>query len=231
MATYNGAAYVREQIESILSQLGKFDELLIADDASTDDTVQVIRQIQDERIHFLGSHRYGSPVLNFERVLRQASGQYIFLADQDDIWTPNKLAVVLPLLQHHDLVLTDCTLVDQHNVLLKPSFFALRGSKPGFWHNLRRNSYMGCCMAFRRDLLQYALPFPTHIHMHDWWIGLLAETRGRVVFEPQPLLRYRRHGTNASPTGETTYSLWQQISNRLWMVWCIALRLLATTQQ
>lgn len=231
MATYNGATYVREQIESILNQLSESDELLIADDASTDDTVQIIKQIQDERIHFLGSHRYGSPVLNFEQVLRQATGQYIFLADQDDIWSPNKLAVVLPFLQHHDLVLTDCSLVDQHNVLLKPSFFALRGSQPGFWYNLRRNSYMGCCMGFRCDLLRYALPFPSHIHMHDWWIGLLAEARGRVLFVPQPLLRYRRHGTNASPTGETTYSLWRQISNRAWMGWSVARRLLATTQQ
>ena len=231
MATYNGAAYIDEQIESILNQLDATDELIIADDASTDNTVPIIQQRQDPRIRFLGSRRVGSPVLNFEYALRHASGQYIFLADQDDIWAANKMATVLPLLEQHDLVLTDCTLVDQYNVLLKPSFFALRGSKSGFWYNLRRNSYMGCCMAFRRELLEYAMPFPAHIHMHDWWIGLIAEVRGRVYFLPQPLLRYRRHSANASPTGATTYSLWQQLVNRVWMGWAVAQRLLTTTQR
>lgn len=225
MATHNGASYVRQQIQSILDQLSPFDELIISDDLSTDDTVVLVNHITDPRIRFLGSQHYGSPVLNFENALRYATGQYIFLADQDDVWAPNKLVVVLPLLQQYDLVLTDCELIDQHGKLLNPSFFSMRGSRPGFWHNMRRNSYMGCCMAFRRDLLTYALPFPSHIHMHDWWIGLMAEVCGRVVFVRQPLLKYRRHGANASPTGGTGYSLWRQIYNRFWMGWSIARRL------
>lgn len=230
MATYNGVTYVKEQVESILNQLGVLDELIISDDSSTDDTVLLISQMTDPRIRFLGSLHYGSPVLNFENALRHATGQYIFLADQDDIWAPNKLAVVLPLLQQYDLVLTDCELVDKDGKLLHPSFFALRGSKPGFWYNMRRNSYMGCCMAFRRELLAQALPFPVRIHMHDWWIGLLAEVRGQVFFVRQPLLKYRRHGANASPTGEVGYSLWRQVYNRAWMAWSIVRRLAVTTQ-
>jgi len=227
MATHNGSAYLNEQVDSILKQLDINDELVISDDSSTDDTVTLIKQITDPRVRFLGSQYYGSPTLNFEYALTQASGDYIFLADQDDVWEPNKMAVVLPLLKKYELVLTDCQLVDQDGSKIKPSFFALRKSRPGFWYNLRRNSYMGCCMAFRSTLLTHALPFPSHIHMHDWWIGLLAEARGQVHFISQPLLQYRRHGSNASPTGESTYPLWQQIYNRLWMGWAVMRRLAA----
>ena len=227
MATHNGASYIIEQIESILDQLSPNDELVISDDASTDDTVQIIRQLKDARVKYVGSQFYGSPSLNFENALQNASGQYIFLADQDDIWASNKIEVVLPFLQNYDLVLTDCELMDKGGDLIYPSFFEIRGSKAGFWNNLRKNSYMGCCMAFRRESLLYALPFPADIHMHDWWIGLLVEARGRVFFLRQPLMRYRRHGANASPTGEgTNYSLWKQISNRTMMIILIAHRLL-----
>ena len=229
MATYNGATYLLTQIESILSQLAEGDELLIADDGSTDGTLAILQQIQEVRVRFLGSQRLGSPLLTFERALRQAKGSYIFLADQDDVWVPNKLELVLPLLDRYDLVLTDCEVVNQQGVMIHPSFFAIRGSRPGFWYNLRRNSYMGCCMAFRRDVLDYALPFPPYIHMHDWWIGLLTEARGRVFFVPQPLLQYRRHGANASPTGEGGFSFWHQLVNRVTMGWAVIHRLVTTS--
>ena len=84
------------------------------------------------------------------------------------------------------------------------SFFSYKGCKPGILNNIVKNSYMGCAMAFRKELLQYVLPFPQKIPMHDQWIGLVAEKKGKVVFLPKQLLKYRRHGENATDMRHST---------------------------
>lgn len=203
MATYNGAEFVGEQIGSILEQLGDNDELVISDDGSTDNTVAVISSIDDGRIRLAPSQRYGSYVRNFENALQHATGDIIFLSDQDDVWYPTKVKDVVAALEINDLVLHDCRVVDQSGTVLHESFFESRNSRPGFWRNLWKNPYMGCCMAFRRSVLDYCLPFPKYIDYHDWWIGLMVELRGKAYFYDKPLLNYRRHGNNISPTGQT----------------------------
>ena len=226
MATYNGELYVGEQISSILAQLGPNDEIIVSDDASVDSTLAIIRSFKDPRISIIQGPAIGSAMKNFESALCCANGKYIFLCDQDDTWLPDKIQRVTTLLTEHDLVLTDCKVVDQAGQTIHDSFFKLRGSQPGFLRNLFKNSYIGCCMAFRREVLSYALPFPTSIYMHDWWIGLLVERLGHVYFYPQPLIAYRRHGNNASPTGEQAYHWKRQLSNRLILAWFIAKRLI-----
>lgn len=226
MASYNGAQFIDQQIRSILQQIGSDDEVVISDDGSTDNTLQIINKFNDPRIKvFHNTSRHG-PIGNFENSLLHSSGQLIFLADQDDVWLPNKVTTVCSLLINNELVLTDCEVVDQSGNVLYPSFFEVRNSRQGFWFNIYRNSYMGCCMAFRRDILSYILPFPTQIHMHDWWIGLLVELKGRVVFYNEPMIRYVRHGKNASPTGEVGYSFLRQLANRLFLLFYITKRLL-----
>lgn len=226
MATYNGELYISEQISSILAQLGPDDEVIVSDDGSADSTVAIIRSFEDPRISIIQGPAIGSVMKNFESALCYANGKYIFLCDQDDTWLPDKVQHVTALLVEYDLVLTDCKVVDQVGQIIHDSFFKLRGSQPGFFKNLFKNSYIGCCMAFRREVLSYALPFPTSIHMHDWWIGLLVERLGHVYFYPRPLIAYRRHGNNASRTGEQTYHWKRQLSNRLILAWFIAKRLI-----
>ncbi|GAB4015098.1 glycosyltransferase family 2 protein [Spirosoma koreense] len=228
MATYNGALFIEEQIISILNQLSDDDELIISDDGSTDSTISLIESFCDPRIHLVINPRYGSAVRNFENALRHAKGKVIFLSDQDDIWYPDKVEVLLKDLNHYDLVLTDCRVVDEQGHTLSESFFASRGSQLGFWRNLWKNSYMGCCMAFNRKVLTYALPFPKHIHMHDWWIGLLTELHGTSYFRNQPLIQYRRHKANVSPTSEGSYHWGIRIVNRLWMGWYVFKRAYAS---
>ncbi|GAB4047134.1 glycosyltransferase family 2 protein [Spirosoma litoris] len=218
MATYNGELYIERQLKSILQQLGENDEIVISDDGSTDKTLQLINGFADRRIKVFVNKKHRGPIGNFENALLNSGGQYIYLADQDDIWLPDKILTINSLLKNHDLVLTDCEVVDQNGSLLQSSFFKHRGSSPGFWNNLYRNSYMGCCMAFRREILEYVLPFPSKIHMHDWWIGLLVEAKGRVIFYEKPLIKYVRHGGNASPTGEVGYGFYRQFSNRLFLL-------------
>lgn len=215
MATYNGQKYIGQQLSSILCQLSPDDEVIVSDDSSTDQTVKIIKEFNDARIKLFENQQFRSPLLNFENALKQATGSYIFLSDQDDIWHPNKVNLTLPLFKEFDLVLTDCVVVNEKVEPLQPSFFKHRSSKPGFWNNLYKNSYVGCCMAFRKEVLEYALPFPDHIHMHDWWIGLLVEVKGKVIFYPEPLISYVRHGSNASPTGEAGYGIGQRLRNRL----------------
>ena len=85
-------------------------------------------------------------------------------------------------------------------------------------------------MAFRKEVLEFVLPIPPQVHMHDWWIGLLVELKGRVVFCQQPLIQYVRHGENASPTGEAGYSIIMRLKNRIIMLWFVAKRLVSVIE-
>ena len=107
IATYNGGAFIKRQLYSILPQLGENDEVVIADDGSTDDTLPIIESLNDKRIKIIeGPHRH-SPIWNFEKALKAAKGDYIFLSDQDDEWMPNKVKVTLPYLKTADCIVSD----------------------------------------------------------------------------------------------------------------------------
>lgn len=208
MTTFNGERHIAAQLASIL-QSPRVGEVLVSDDGSTDRTLEIVRSFADPRIRVLQGPRAGL-IRNFESVLGAARGEYIFLSDQDDVWSGRKVDAMLHALQSADLVVSDCTVVAADLQPLHPSFFALRGSGPGLLKNLARNSYLGCCMAFRRSVLERALPFPPDVPMHDWWIGLVAERFGSVRFLAEPLLQYRRHGGNASSTAERSTATWRR---------------------
>lgn len=210
MATFNGGPYLNAQVSSILQQLGPDDELIVVDDGSSDDTLALLQGLGDARIRVFGNSRNLGPAQSFGRALSLATGDAIFLSDQDDIWLPGKVKAMLEVLGHSDLVVSDCTVADGALNVVHASFFRLRGSRPGLWHNLVRNSYLGCCMAMRRELLAHALPLPARVPMHDWWLGLVAEAFGRPAFLPKPLILYRRHGANASSTGERSATGWMK---------------------
>lgn len=202
IATYNGAKYINEQIKSILSQLSLEDEIIISDDSSTDNTLEIIKKIKDNRIKIFPNQTFRNPIFNFENALKLAKGDYIFLADQDDVWLKNKVSIVKEELVFHDVVITNCKIVDKNLKPINVSFFDLYKSKNGFISNLLKNSYLGCCMAFRKEILPMVLPFPKNIPMHDIWIGIVAELFYKSKFIQQPLVLYRRHGENESPAGE-----------------------------
>lgn len=214
IATYNGGAYIREQLVSIFSQLGPDDEVVVSDDGSGDSTLDVCNEVSlgfpGVSVIFLEGPRQGL-IRNFENSLRHASGDYIFLSDQDDVWLDGKVEKTLLALKSFDLVVTNCKVVDSDLLVLNGSFFDGRSSGSGFVKNCIKNSYLGCCMAFNRDVLDVALPFPEKVGMHDWWIGLVSEAFGkRVVFIDEPQVLYRRHGGNASDTAEKSKSSFLQ---------------------
>jgi hypothetical protein len=130
-------------------------------------------------------------------------------------------------LADYPLVVTDCSVVDGELKIISPSFFGLRDSGPGVLRNLWKNTYLGCCIAFRQELLKIALPFPNRIPMHDMWLGLIAEIHGGTCFVPEPLLLYRRHGGNASDAGgRSKATLRKMITDRVFLGTLVAARTL-----
>jgi len=227
IATYNGAKFIKAQLDSILCQLGDDDEVIVSDDSSTDDTVEIIKQIGDKRIKLFTNQEFRSPIFNFEHTISKAAGQYIFLSDQDDIWLPNKVEITLKYLNDYNLVVSDCILIDQNKNEISPSFFELNNSKSGFFSHIFKNSYLGCCMAFDRKILQAVLPFPRKIAMHDIWIGLLSELIGKSIFISDKLVLFRRHTSNFSPTSKkSSFSLLFKIKYRAYFVYYLLLRFL-----
>ena len=202
IASYNGCKYMKEQLISILSQLSCDDEIIVSDDGSCDGTLEIVSNMEDSRIkEVLNIEKHGV-VPNFENAIKYASGDYIFLCDQDDLWVENKVKTCVEALQSVDLVVHNSLLMDGVGNVSDIDFFSLRKSTAGYWKNLYKNSFIGCCMAFRREILDYVLPFPEHILWHDMWIGLMVEKKGKTMFIEDKLLYYRRHDNNASATAE-----------------------------
>jgi glycosyltransferase involved in cell wall biosynthesis len=218
MATCNGDRYLREQMDSILVQLGPEDELVVSDDASTDDTLVILGSYNDERLRVL-SGDYRDPVQNFANALRQARGEILVLSDQDDRWLPGRLELVRQYLAGQTgrpaLIMMDGEIVDADGEAVGLSVFTRNRAGKGLLKNIYDNTYTGCCLAFSRPLLDIALPFPRHVPMHDMWLGLLAELFGRVEFVPVRTLRYRRHGANVS---QRSPDLLLKVRRRFWLV-------------
>jgi len=196
----NGGQFIREQIDSILPQIGVDDELVASDDGSTDNTWRLIESYEDPRIRLLSNPRCGL-ISNFENCLMASRGDLIFLSDQDDVWRPEKLQVMTNVLGSCDLAVCDCQVVDEILNPIYSSFFKFNRSRQGLLRNFIKNSFMGCCMAFHRRVLQKALPFPDQVPIHDQWIGLVAERYFTVKFVPKIMVDHRRHRENYSSTG------------------------------
>lgn len=219
IATYNGEKYIKEQLLSILKQLGEADEIIISDDHSTDATLAIIEQLSDSRISVFFNTEKGY-TSNFENALRKVSGDIIFISDQDDIWNPRKVEICLEALQSTDLVVSDCQLINSQNEVISPSYFELRKVKKSSWGNLIKFGYLGCCLAFRSELLQKALPFPSNRELctHDNWLFLVGAFLYRHKVLDDRLINYRRHDANVSTGGLLSLtSNWFKIKYRLYL--------------
>jgi glycosyltransferase involved in cell wall biosynthesis len=204
MATYNGEKYIGEQISSIMSQIGEHDEVIISDDGSTDRTVAIINDFSDNRIKVFKNNCERGYSRNFENAIIQSRGDIIFLSDQDDVWVEGKVNKMLQQLDRAPMVMSDAIIVDENLAVMNESHFALRGVKRGFWINFLKTRYIGACMAFRREILKKALPFPKNQQFcaYDYWLTLIAEFYYDVKLIEEGLIKYRRHSVNASTGGE-----------------------------
>lgn len=228
MATYNGVAYIEEQVNSILVQLRKNDELIISDDSSTDGTTELLLRIQkrDKRVILLDGPKLGL-IKNFENALNKVRGDVVFLADQDDVWLGNKVSIMLAELNSFDLIVSNCFVTDEKLNSRPELFFDINGYGRGVMKNIYKNRYLGCCMAFKVSVLEKALPFPDNIPMHDWWLGLIGDLYFSAGFCMVPTLKYRRHGSNVSDTAEvSSNSVFTKIKFRLSIFVSLMIRVL-----
>lgn len=212
LATYNGARYLRPQIDSILGQEGASFRILARDDGSVDETPAVIEHFRrtrpDRFIRVSGSGHLGAAG-NFARLLREAEAPYAALSDQDDVWAPHKLRTLVgamhelesrhgadtPLLVHSDLTVVDETLRERHSSFWRYSGFDPRGtSLPRL---LIKNTVTGCASLVNRALIELALPVPPAALVHDYWLALVAGAAGHLGTVEEPLVAYRQHARNA----------------------------------
>lgn len=220
LATYQGAAFLEEQLNSIFGQTTLPSQIIIRDDSSTDDTLKILlkfKELYPHLITLLPSQRRLGVKGNFSELMQHSSAEYIFFSDQDDIWNPNKIEMTLermkkmerqygkstPLLVHTDLIVVGSDLK-----LIHPSFWKFTGLNPkGAELNrlLAQNMITGCTMVINRALLEQALPIPNEAMMHDWWVGLVAAAFGYIDFISLPTLQYRQHLSN--DVGAKNYGL------------------------
>lgn len=211
MATYNGATYIPEQIESIVNQSYTDWELYIQDDGSTDNTLNVINGFtqQHANIHFLGQTKGLGAKENFFSMLQQVDSPYYMFCDQDDVWLPNKVETEFQqmVLAENDatdkpiLVFSDLYVVDSQLNILYDSFFSFEGIYPEFLTTFNdasaSNLVTGCTMLFNRAA-KNAIQYPTRsATMHDVWITLcVMKANGLLKCISSPLVYYRQHGSN-----------------------------------
>ena len=205
MASYRGARYIGEQIDSILVQLGPADELIIVDDDSGDDTVEIIRAVKDSRIRLIVVAANQGYVRSFEQAVLASSGAFVFLADQDDLWVPGRLELMIESLGHSGVVASNFTVLGGGS----------RGGVPKLktqdsTHYLRNilgtvigyRPYYGCAMAMTRDQAQIFAPIPRYlVESHDLWLALCGNVGKTMTHLAEPTLLRRLHEENVTPRG------------------------------
>lgn len=204
MATYNGAKYINDQIDSILNQEFKKNshvemEIIVSDDGSTDDTIQIL-EAYDDRIkifhhHYENNHKYSRSLFatsnNFWNAISQATGDYIFLSDQDDVWYPWKIDETLEVLTKHGGVCAAA--FDVYDGELKNKIGSLVYPKPHFFALRHNNSMYGFSCGFSKNELKYLQPFPD-VPQHDTFIMLMALWRKKLFFVDKPCAIHRWSG-------------------------------------
>lgn len=204
MATYNGAAYVEAQLRSILFQLGVNDEVVIVDDASSDDTLNVVSRVNDPRIRVVRLTKNVRHVRAFERAISEARGDYIFLSDQDDIWVDGRLDAMIHRLNSALVVASNWTplgeFVPPHRRFVDedPRTHSKYSNLGSLY--LGRLPYFGCAMGFRREAVDLLLPFPRATEAHDLWIAIAGNVVGQIAHMERSTVQRRIHDRNLTPT-------------------------------
>jgi glycosyltransferase involved in cell wall biosynthesis len=212
LCTYNGANYLRAQLASIARQTCLPSELIVCDDRSSDTTCHIVNSFAARSpfpVRFCINQTRLGAVRNFAGAIQLCEGEYIALSDQDDVWQPDKLEVMLryvheyesvigrdtPILVHSDLEVVDDSLNRIHPSLMRYQGMAHEEASP-LKVLLAQNFVTGCATVVNRALLEVALPIPATALMHDWWFALCAAAFGKIAYVPRATVLYRQHGAN-----------------------------------
>lgn len=216
LATYNGKKYIKEQLESILNQTYTNFNLLISDDKSTDNTVEILKEYErkDNRVKIFIQEKNVGYIKNFEFLLKQVESDYYMLSDQDDVWLPEKVYKSYNKLvnENLDLIFCDLEVVDKElNTIYNSMFKFLKIDKRLKKYNDYRLIYLdncatGCTIISRKKFLDLILPLPstTKFLVHDYWIALVISMHGKFSYIDEPLIKYRQHGNNEIGTDKVS---------------------------
>ena len=195
MATYNGSAYVKEQIDSILCQLESDDELIISDDKSTDSTIVLLKKYEENNCVTIIEGNHESVGKNFENGIIHCKNEIILLADQDDIWEEEKVQEIKRIFEENKNIS-----VVMHNGLVfgKSDGILIKNYRTSVISNILKSNYWGCCMAVRRVFLLTFLPVKFRIIALDQLIGVLSEKYKQTYFYDKILIKHRIHDNNLS---------------------------------
>lgn len=218
MATYNGEKYLSEQIESIISQTYTEWNLLVRDDGSSDDTYTILSEYEkkDSRIKIIKDNKGNLGIVkNFEELLHNSSSEFIMFSDQDDVWKKDKIEIMMKYIENSDLIISDAIITNEDLELQYESLFSVVNSRNGIVKNIIKNTYYGCCMLFKKRILDKVLPIPENKEIgHDLWIGLISEKYYKVKFINEKLLYFRRHSSNMTTINKSKRSIKTKIIGR-----------------
>lgn len=222
MCTYNGEKYIAQQLDSILKQTIQASEIIIIDDCSTDNTLGIIKDYA-RRIHkikfFVNDHNLGF-VSNFSQAISKTNGDYVALADQDDIWTENHLELLMRGIGDKAVCVGDAAMIDADGKdiglkfsEIKQNIYIPDGDVPKAYRIIYNYSpYQGASMLIDRKWVEELLPIPSNCSFHDTFLSCCASlTKGLVVI-PDVVNRYRIHTNNVTSSWKVT--IWNEIKHK-----------------
>lgn len=201
MATYNGEKYLRKQLDSIFNQTYNNIEVVVTDDCSCDATVKILEEYSKVyNLKYYVNDKNLGYCKNFERALSLCNGEFIALSDQDDIWLPEKISVLVEEIGENDLVCSNAVLINNDGDVISNSFKDYAKHRiiddNSIYSASERSFITGCTALFRKTLLEKALPVPNSVKHHDLWLGIIAMWEKGVKYVETPLIEYRQHGNN-----------------------------------
>lgn len=218
LPTYNGESYIEEQIDSILKQTYTHIRLILSDDGSTDHTREILQQYEQKhtKVQVYFQEKNLGVVKNIEFLLKKVETPLFMLADQDDVWLPQKIEKSVEALEKEQAILVfgDLKVVDQNLKEIYSSFgdFMLlnRKIKQLINHpelNYLYNCVTGCTILAKKELIDFILPIPTNSKrlIHDHWIGLMASFKGKMAYLSEKYILYRQHGNNQVGTDKISH--------------------------
>jgi len=202
MATYNGEKFLCEQLDSIYNQTYKNIEVVVCDDCSTDKTAEILEKYRQKYglKYYINEKNLGY-VKNFEKATSLCSGEFIAFSDQDDIWLPEKIEMLVNEIGDYSLVHTDSELINSNSLSLDDTrnkrLFRENDSEPAinFGSINKKVSIQGCTCLFKREILKKVFPFKKN-KAHDVWVGIIALKMNGIKYIDESLVKYRLHGNN-----------------------------------
>ncbi len=209
LCTWNGARWLRPQLDSILAQEDVRLEVIALDDASTDETLAILREYatRDDRLRIHANAENLGHLHSFGKCMAMCTGDFIAPADQDDVWHPRKLRTLLEAIGIQGLAYCDSRYIDADG---RPTGrkvsndLAMRRGN-ALLPTLLQNTVSGHAALMKRSVFSVAHPFPRHGY-HDWWLAMVAMTAGEIVYVDQPLVDFRRHADSCSAVGRTGHA-------------------------